>query len=367
MAVCAASVAVSVSGSAWAQATGNDIATEELQKKALTKTSTTVPDGWKVTAKVGGTFNVTDARNVVGAVEGTAIQLGATIGVNADYKYNQHTWENSLSIQEAFTRTPPPDDDTPSPLVKSLDTLDLLSTYIYRFNDPDWLGPFVQLKLNTQVFATSVEPVDPVTVIRNGDEANQQAGVTQVDVTEPFEPLLLRQTAGLFGRPYESDEFTLDFKIGIGAQEVIARGGAVLEANTGETADNGEAIYRLQDIEDTFDLGLEGSVAGKGILIKDVLTWNASFVAFVPFVTVGDVPKVDDNGVPVVEGEGEDATPVFLDTFERVALEFNGALSLKLTKYVSVDYTLLVRRFPQIRDAFQVQNALQVTLTMDLL
>ncbi|MEM7676871.1 MAG: hypothetical protein AAF449_12780, partial [Myxococcota bacterium] len=131
-----------------ATAQTQEIAPEALRKQALTNTSTKVPDGWKVTAKLGGSVNVTDARNVVGAREGTAIQIGFNLGVEVKYKKGQHTWDNVLLVQEAVQRTPA-EGVEPEQFVKSLDNLDLVSTYVYRFTNPDWLGPFVRLKLNT--------------------------------------------------------------------------------------------------------------------------------------------------------------------------------------------------------------------------
>ncbi len=352
---------------ATAAAQPQEVAPEALREAAMTKTATTVPDGWKVTAKLGGSFNVTDARNVVGAQEGTAIQVGVNLGVEARYKHGQHTWENILTIQEALQRTPPPDDETPAPFVKSLDNLDLVSTYIYRLRNPDWLGPFGQFKLNTQIFATVTEPTQDFRVRRididgnaSDDSAVLEAG-TGIDQTEPFEPLLLRQTAGLFGEPISKDVFGFNFKVGVGAQQIVARDGFnLVNVDTSEDV----PIYVLQQIESTFDFGGEVSLATKGYLIKDVLTWNAAVVTFLPFVTSGDVVKVDSNGNVVTDSDGN---PETLGTIDRLNLEITGGVSLKVTKYFALDWNLLVRRFPQVRDAFQVQNAFQLTLTVDLI
>ena len=348
-----------------------EVAPEDLRKAVMTKTSTTVPDGWNVTAKLGGSVNVVDARNVVGTTEGTAIQVGLDLAADANYKKGQHTWGNVLRIQEALQRTPPPDDDTPAPFVKSLDNLDLVSTYIYRFSEPDWLGPFVQLKFNTQLFRTTTEPSQDFrinriqkdgTEIRDADTGvTRVAGDAVVRQTAPFEPFLLRQTAGLFGEPFAEDVFTLNFKVGVGAQEIISRDGFNL-VNV-EVVDD-IPTYTLQQLESTVDIGFEGTVAAKGYILKDVLTWNAQAVAFLPVVVTGNVVKVDSAGVVVRDA---DDNPETLSAIERLNFEFLGGLSLKVTKYVSMDWNLLVRRFPQVRDAFQVTNSFLLTLTMDLI
>ena len=356
-----------------AEAQTQEVAPEALREAALTDTATTIPDGWRVTAKLGGAFNVTDARNVVGATEGTAIQLGLNVTGEAAYKKGQHTWDNVLKIQEAIQRTPPPDDDTPAPFVKSLDNLDFVSTYIYRFSEPDWLGPFAQFKLTTQLFPTTTEPTQAFRILRIDTAGNEvldtdDRGVgSEVEQTKSFEPLLLRQTAGLYGQPIAEDKLTVDFKVGVGAQQIIARNGFnLVDVDTSGTRATA-AVYVLQEIADTVDLGVEASAAAKGYVVKDVLTWNASAVMFLPAVTSGDVVKVDSDGNVVRENDDPNGAPVLLGTFDRINLEFNAGLSLKLTKYLAAEWALLVRRFPQIRDAYQVQNSFLLTVTMDLI
>ena len=329
----------------------SEVAPEELRKAAMTKTSTTVPNGWKITAKLGGSINITDARNVVGATEGTAIQVGLNIGAEAKYKQDQHTWDTVLTIQEALQRTPNANDEVGSSFVKSLDNLDLISTYIYRFSDPDWLGPFAQFKLNTQIFPTTTTPGEDFRIERTFDDgtialddANSAAG-TGIDQNGAFEPLLLRETAGLFGQPYDEKRLSLAFKLGVGAQQTIVRDGFTL---TGvETRDIGgedTVVYLLKELESTFDVGVEATAQGKGVIVDDVLTWYAGVVAYLPFASTSD-----------------------LDFIDRLNLEITGGLSLKVTKSISFDWNLIVRRFPQVVEEFQVQNGFLLTLTMDLL
>ena len=344
-----------------AQAQVEEVAPEDLRKEAMTKTATTIPDGWRITAKIGGGLNVTDARNVVGATEGTAIQISFKLDAEARYKKGQHTLDNILSIIETITQTPTADGEA-GPFVKSQDVLDFVSTYVYRFSDPGWLGPFAQFKLNTQIFPTNTEPTNDFRIRR--------LGATEPDGTQfflaresfeqngAFEPLLLRQTGGLFAEPFSEDVFTIDFKVGIGAQETIARDGFTLVEVVTEPIDPANPdgptvdVYVLQQYETIVDLGLEATAKAKGYILKDVLTWNAAVVAFLPAISSTEV--FDDSGRE-------------LDSLERLNLEITGGLALKLTKYVSVDYSLLVRRFPQIRNDFQVQNNFLLTLTVDVL
>ena len=357
--IVAAAVFTAALGPHLAHAQTEEVAPEALRKEAMTKTSTTVPDGWKVTAKIGGAFNLTNAQKVVGAVEGTAIQLGLNIEGEAKYKKGQHTVDTLLTIRETFQSTPTPDDEF-GPLVKSLDNLSILSTYIYRFTEPAWLGPFAQFKLDTQLLQTVVEPTTPYQRIRqfsNGDidvdPPIREKGDT-FNQSKPFEPLLLRQIGGLFAEPYKEDILTADFKLGVGAQQTIARDGFALLSAESATVDGRDiTIFTLQQLESSVDFGIEATAKAKGYILKDILTWNATVIAFLPAVSSTDVtdPETGDE----------------LNAFERTNLEFSGGLALKITKYAAIEYNLLVRRFPQILNDYQIQNTFQLTLTVDVL
>ena len=73
------------------------VASEELEKKALAerKEGEDAPkDGWEVTGKLGFSGSFTNARNFVGAEEGTTIQLGIMLGIDTMFRDGQHGWEN---------------------------------------------------------------------------------------------------------------------------------------------------------------------------------------------------------------------------------------------------------------------------------
>lgn len=336
-----------------APAFAQDIATEELEKKTLGEKKKDDkkkedPDGWKVKGNVGLTGSFSDARNVVGAEEGTTLQVGLVLAMNADWKSGQNGWENELKIQQ--TQSKPPQLDS---FVKAVDQVDLKSTYLYRLLDPKWLGFFGRFKLNTQALRTRS--------IRVNETRYQQEGSTEFQVAAPqvafvlagpFEPLTLRESAGAFANPLKEDAITLKAGLGLAAQHVIVREGriianveeAVVDDATGAVFDR--VTYTPLDSQN--DFGLELTVDAKGIVVKDLLSWKASIDLF----------------QPVLPGEDDDTKPQGID---RLNADFNAGLSLKLAKWLSADYVLILRRQPQVVEDWQIQNQILLSAGFDII
>ncbi|MEQ8278272.1 MAG: hypothetical protein RMA76_37860 [Deltaproteobacteria bacterium] len=327
-----------------------EIASEELEKKTMEepkKEGDKPPeDGWKVKGNLGFSGSLTNAQNFVGVEEGTTIQLGVLLGLNADWTSGQHGWETSLKAQHAQTKTP-----NLSAWVKSADQLDILSTYTYRFNNPEWLGAFGRFKLNTQLLAGYSVRAEPTIY---GEGTAEQPSEAKVKLTGPFEPLLLRESAGAFAKPLKSDKVNLKTSLGIAAQHIITRDGRVI-ANVDEGMT--PTLVTFTPLESSNDFGIEITANADGTLIKDVLTWKLSVDLFQP-VLPG--PKEDDPTTPDVDESGPEG-------FGRLNLDLNAGLSLKLAKWLSLDYLLTVRRVPQVIREFQVQNQLILTAGFDIL
>ena len=111
-----------------------------------TKLAAKQKDGWKNKLDVGATGAANASSKVVGSVDGATYQIGLVLQAEAKLKAGQHAWNNELKLQHAQTRTPVIDQ-----FVKSADVLDAASTWLYELESLRWVGPYVRLKLNTQV------------------------------------------------------------------------------------------------------------------------------------------------------------------------------------------------------------------------
>lgn len=331
------------------------VSTDELKKKLAATADEPPEQGWKATAKVGATFSFNSNENVVGTDDGITVILGGVLSGEANYREGPHLWENSLSIQETQTFTPQLDR-----FVKSLDQLDLLSTYSYRFESIGWLGVFGRFALNTQIFnGEFVSATDDVEVRRVplGSSDVSRGGSTPIlegdaaldtgdgfGLTEAFEPLNLRESVGLFADPVKSVPFNLTAKLGAAAQQIISRGGDIV-VGTG-TDDMGEFVV-VRELEDfIFELGVEAELDARGDVVEKVLTYYLTINAFYPPVTTSEVDRS------------------FGDS---INFRLKGGISLKLNEAISVDYVLTVLRIPAVTTDFQIQNGILVSAGFDLL
>ena len=350
-------VALSVPLMCWATASSSvqaqelSIATDELTQKVISSKEG-AEDGWKAQAKVGATFSLNHNDNVVGTENGLTLLLGAILSGSANLHAGQHLWENSLSIQETFTRTP-----QLRTFVKSLDQVDLVSTYAYSFKKLQWLGLFGRLLVNTQLLDGELVATETIDVNRINTNSTLAAGditradttpVTQIgegerfNLTGPFEPLNLRQSLGAFAQPVTSTTVNITTKIGVGAQEIITRGGDIVVT----TLEN-DTLVVVRELEDfVFELGAELEIDVRGLLVDEVLSYYLTLNAFYPPVTTSDVNR---------------------DFGDSINMRFKAGASIKLSKIASIDYVLTILRIPSVTTDFQVQNGLLVSASFDLL
>jgi len=328
---------------------------EGVQKKALAATSSTTPNGWKVKAKVGLTGNLGDNNANAAAAgagqEGTTFQVGLVLSLNADFKHNNHGVETTFNVQHAQSKTPSIDS-----FIKTQDNLELISTYVYRLNNPDWLGPFARFKFQTQIFkGYAVRDVNYSVdrTNRDGTAVPTEAvnAQSKVSLTGAFEPVLLRESAGAFARPFTEDKFKLDAKLGVGAQQIVVRNGFVVAAE-----DAAASTLTLRQLDDVQEVGAELELLLSGVAIKDLLSWKFSANFFLPVVTSADDPTPNDPmNVGKANGFG------FLNT------DIQAGLSLKIAKWASLDYSLIVKKVPLVVDGFQVIHGLVLSAGFDIL
>ena len=291
------------------------------------------PSPWKYTLILSVNGAMTRSTNVIGTVDGTSAQLGAIIDGSANYTSGQHSWENVGKLNESFTRTP----SVPS-FLKSADELRLQSTYVYRFSGVPWLGAYGRLLGTTSIFrGYEVRGVDTV-IVRTFADGTSSGPITKVagnkyGTTSPFEPTVLRESAGAFANPLTRKDVNLKLRLGAAMQHVITQDGFALSDDKATT----EVEYR-QLVSSTAagaELGLEavGSVA-------DNVSYTARADFFYPLYESEDSPQ---------------------DGIEKLNTDISGKLSVRLSKYFSLDYILSLKRIPIIVDEWQVQNGLLVS------
>ncbi len=295
-------------------------------------------EGWTLKLTFGATGSYNDSRHVVGAVDGATVQLGGLLDGAALYRNGRSLWETTLKITETQTRTP----QIPE-FLKSADLVDLATTYGYRVLD--WFGPFVRLAANAPVFTGySYRTSDTaVFVTPAGGAAAVPTGIalagTRVKLTDPFEPLVLSETAGVFANPYADKAFTLSLKAGGGAQEILTKNGYVI---TGDTA----TTLNLQQLEDSTEAGALGEAVAQGALAENI-AWKAKAALFYPFWT---------------------SVTTDLSGIDLMSIDTEAKLSIHLVKWLTLDYVLMAKRLPLItKKVWQVQNGFILTASVDVI
>ncbi|MBN2717978.1 MAG: hypothetical protein JXX14_19165 [Deltaproteobacteria bacterium] len=315
--------------------------------------------GWHPRLRFNGNFSMAHSKNVPGSTEGTAMLFGALLNGTVDYlsPNESHEWTNALLWDLGYSKTP-----TIEPWIKSLDRLEYKTAYLYHFQRVRWLGPFFAFRVTTAMLPSYEVRADPVTAVRVApgqtvsadgaglpvDEAGNRVPFTnhgaeaKIDLTKRFAPTTLRETLGMFAKPLTKPTLQLDARLGIGAWETFVRNGVVLD-------DNGETPFlELVELEDSWQIGAELGAVLSGDLKEGLLNYSVSALFMQPFAHSESKGTDDLNGI------------------ELMNVEFEAALGVKLTKYLSINYGFKALKQSLIVDKWQVQNNLLISIGFDL-
>lgn len=295
------------------------------------------PTGWYWALELGSNLSYSHNRKVVGSPDGHTFQFGAILQTHVGYYARPHEWLTELKIQETFSKTP-----TIDSFLKTVDALELGTTYFYYFDPPEWLGLFARVRLATAIFPGWDVRAEDTPYVRNyADGTSAQgtfSGQEKIDLTDVFAPLSLKESLGLFAVPVDRKAIKVRAQLGVGAQEVFTQSGWVIDATD---VDLGDGIPRIQltQLEDyqqvggEFELGLSGA-------INEYVTWSVVTNLFQPFYST------------LLKGK---------EVGDLLEVRIDAKLSVKLLSWLSLDYVLGVRRIPLILDDWQVQNGVLLT------
>lgn len=295
-------------------------------------------DGWDFILSIGATGNVSQNDSVIGQPDGTSITLGSKINFGADYISKSHEVRNRLNLSNTFTQTP-----VVPEFVRTSDTLELESIYYYHFESVPWLGPFVRLNLETSIFVgEDVRAENARYIIREADGGTRDVVDARLRLTDPFQPMRLKQSVGLFARPLDYKWLGVEFRLGVGAREILAEGGLAINDNPDTTE------IEVDELSDSFQAGGEAVATIGGALFGKRVTYKAGAEALIPFVSETDADQ--DKSIT-----------------ELTNIEVFAQVSFKLVEWASLDYEFRALRQPVLLDEFQIQNNLLLTFGYTLL
>lgn len=307
--------------------------------------------GWYPRLILGASLSFAHSDNVVGQQNGQSWSIGPQIDFNIDYYGGPHEWRNHIGIHEVFTMTPV----IPDVFIKTTDSLEFESVYLYHVGGLPWFGPFVRSTMDTSMFPTKDIQANDHDYVRKGthtlddksDAEVLKAGTTRYDLTNAFAPFKLTQSVGAFATPLDKPIIKLEFRIGIGAREVLVQDGEALSDDDATTD-----LLEVVQLEDFIQAGGELFVGANGTLVFDnlgkdrPLLYSIGAEILMPFYTDIDTDK-----------SGVDLT----------AIEFQAKLGVKLFTWMSLDYALKLVREPLIVEDLQISNNLLLNFSYALI
>lgn len=159
---------------------------------------------------VGATFNVADNRSVISQAEGTGFAASLQTEGSLDVNQGAHEWRSTLNLGAGVTRTP-----AIEAWVKTRDALSFET--IYRFHVLEWFGPFVRFG-STRSSPAAIRarprrpPPSPI-----ADGTTRALTGTRLHLSDPFEPMTLRQSLGAFAQPWNEERARVEARLGAGA------------------------------------------------------------------------------------------------------------------------------------------------------
>jgi hypothetical protein len=303
--------------------------TEIVPDDATPADKAAVEGGFDGTLSVAANVNLADNRKVVGQADGLSTLVGLQLIGGLDYVQGDHELRNAVTVSESWARTP-----TIPRFVKNTDTVEIESLYNYFLTT--WFGAFSRLAVSTTLFETQqVTAEDTAYSVARLDGAVDSVTTSELTLSDPFQPLSLYESLGVFAEPVASEPFTFTVRLGAGARETLTRG-ALTVSDDDSTGD----VVEVRELDDVYQAGAEGFVGFTGSFDDKRLTYDVGGSTL----------------LPLVNNDDQERSPTDLLRLALVA-----KVTMSLTDWASLNYQFRILDDPQLVDDVQIQNALLLT------
>ena len=344
-----------------ANAQDEEDADENILPTEISAVDDEIEPGWHPLLVLSGNFALGQTKNVPGTADGVIYNFGYLLNSGIGYLSDnrEHEWLNTLKMQLGFSRTAVVD-----AVVKSLDTIDFKTSYLYHLPPVPWLGPFVSFRVNTAMlpgydiragdtnvlklgltedlqFSDAGNPIDGDgnVIDANHDRVHTVNAGNKIDLTEAFAPSTLKEGLGLFAAPISNTRMRLEARAGFGLWETFVRDGYVIDDNEA-TAE----LLELRALQDSVQLGPEIGLTFTGI-VDDKITYSFGAVFMQPLY---------HNAETDLEG------------VELMNVELEAILGVALAEWMSIDYAFKAVRQPLLVEDWQIQNTLLVSINFNI-
>ena len=314
---------------------GDDV-TEFVPQGEIAQAKDGPRQGWDGAFSLAANVSVSQNSHVVGQVDGFSLLLGVSLLGGLDYILGKHEFRNTLTLTESWARTTVIDE-----FIKTNDVLTLESLYNYFLLER--FGVFGRLNLDTSILPAedvTAETVNYRIIRRDGTLDAATTSTDRLRVSDPFQPVTLAESVGVFYEPFKSEAFAVSLRAGVGARETFARGAL--------TADDDAATpdVEVRELDNVFQGGVEVFGGIKGKAMEKRITYSVGA----------------DIMIPVLNNDSMNRGALDL-----TVLGFAASTRLSVFEWMAVNYVFRVRNDPQLVDEVQVQNNLLLTFKYDFI
>jgi hypothetical protein len=295
--------------------------------------------GWNPFLSLTSTVSLVSNSSVVGQVDGTSTLFGLGALGGAEYIDGPHVFRSTLTLNEAFARTPVVDH-----FVKTNDVAKVEGLYNYFVTK--YFGAYGRLAVTTTLLPSTDVRGTPTSWVDATDSMNTvplRTNTFRQPLATAFKPFTIEESAGGFADPVRKKAFSLSLRLGVGGRHTFADG---VYVNHDDKATPEIELLRLADVH---QLGGEAFAGITGKLDNDRANYKAGLAML----------------LPVVNNDKYNRSATDLT---RIAFEGNVAYAMKT--WMSIVYSLAITRdpqlFPQGKEVVQVQNTVLLTFQASL-
>lgn len=306
------------------------------EAKEVTLKSDDLKTGWSDLHSISGGTNFIKQENIRGQQDGDSSIYSLNLSNTLGYKSGQHHWANSLTVQEAFSQTPAIDR-----MIKSTDTVDLISFYRFHFTPQSSFGSYTRLKGSTAAFDSFVEKASEVDFVveRLDGSVAKTVRSDRLRIASGFAPQEYKESLGVFATLWDQEYLHFDLRTGPASKQFFARGTLVVN----DKKDTAE--IELKELNSNSSVGLEAALEASGALLQKKMDYKVSVESLYPI-----------DYTPVVEPR--------LPNSKLVSYDASFQLRYNIADWLALSYNLRSRRDPLVRAQAEVLQNTMLTATL---
>jgi hypothetical protein len=286
---------------------------------------------WTQRLVVGIDGTVTHSSEVVGIPDQVYLTGSAFVQGRLAFRHGWHALSIELDAEAGLALIDPTGDSLP--LLKNRDRARVSASYGLLLGS--WFGPYVRAFAETRLFETRAFFSEARTLsVRSLDGSVSLVNVSANDTfrqTKAFAPTTLQGGAGAELRILNMKGLWLSARAGVANRYNIFRSTLARR----DIASTPEIEY--VELDNFNQAGFEGTL-DLDWQLNGWVSLSSSLELFAEY-----------------------------DTFDEPVIEWRNALALRLTRHLSINYTLNLLRQPQIVDATQIQQYASLRVAIDLL